>query len=392
MEWNVIRDLFLITGMVSLFFLIIVVNKKRKGFIKVLLLLILSQAFFFFLLFYSIYHKYYTFAGISFLFGNGTGTFLAPIVYFFCIAVVSNNKKFVKKFWLHLIPYFIKVLVYNLPTSIAFIFGIKPWFADLSFYLPRYANISENFYFLVYAVLALILLKRIEKATKFEYSNLKHRDLSWLRYFIIGNSFLVIIDTVFSFYKIFNEDATVNYLTELVVFGYVLHYLLLAYKGVFQSNILLPEFLLNNISLSNITTNIEVKSSEQNNNLTTNANNEIVFSEIEIYNINKALNKQLKEKKIFLNETLRLKDLAKEMDISEKKLSQFINQELNLNFYTLVNQCRVEEVKNKIASGNFEHLSILGIAMNSGFQSKSSFNRIFKHHTGKSPSEFRKTL
>lgn len=77
------------------------------------------------------------------------------------------------------------------------------------------------------------------------------------------------------------------------------------------------------------------------------------------------------------------------MNISTHHLSQAINQNLNTNFYKFVNAYRVEEVKKKLKNPEFEKYSILGIAFESGFNSKSTFNKIFKEETGMTPSEFK---
>ncbi|MCD4696832.1 MAG: helix-turn-helix domain-containing protein [Bacteroidales bacterium] len=57
-----------------------------------------------------------------------------------------------------------------------------------------------------------------------------------------------------------------------------------------------------------------------------------------------------------------------------------------------VNNYRVEEVKRLMAEGKHEHYTLLAIALEAGFNSKSSFNRIFKEFTGSTPSHYKKTL
>ncbi|MBN1791468.1 MAG: AraC family transcriptional regulator [Bacteroidales bacterium] len=85
---------------------------------------------------------------------------------------------------------------------------------------------------------------------------------------------------------------------------------------------------------------------------------------------------------------LTLNTLAVELNISVNHLSQIINQYQGKNFYDFVNEYRVEEFKTRVASPKNQHLSILAIAFDSGFNSKSSFNLVFKNHTGMTPSQF----
>ena len=96
--------------------------------------------------------------------------------------------------------------------------------------------------------------------------------------------------------------------------------------------------------------------------------------------------------KPYLNPDLTLTKLASDIDISTHHLSQIINEQFKLNFFEYINQFRVEEVKSKIIDPKFENYSLLGIAFDSGFNSKSSFNRIFKKFTNQTPSQFKSAV
>jgi AraC-like DNA-binding protein len=81
--------------------------------------------------------------------------------------------------------------------------------------------------------------------------------------------------------------------------------------------------------------------------------------------------------------------MAEDLNISRQKLSLAINSNQQKNFYKLINEYRVEEVKEKLLDSDYKHFSILGIGLECGFNSKSSFNRIFKLETGLTPTEFK---
>lgn len=102
------------------------------------------------------------------------------------------------------------------------------------------------------------------------------------------------------------------------------------------------------------------------------------------------LTQHMEIEKPFLNENLNLSLLAEKSEISQSHISQVINQHFQIHFYDFINRYRVEEAKKKLSSSDFDHLSVLGIAFECGFKSKSSFNRYFKKYTGVSPSEFKK--
>lgn len=96
----------------------------------------------------------------------------------------------------------------------------------------------------------------------------------------------------------------------------------------------------------------------------------------------------MREKKPFLNPELKLSDLAETLEIATNQLSQVINAELNKNFFDFINEYRVEEAKRRLVDAQFEHYSILAIALEVGFNNKASFNRVFKKHTTLTPSGF----
>ena len=83
--------------------------------------------------------------------------------------------------------------------------------------------------------------------------------------------------------------------------------------------------------------------------------------------------------RIYLQSDLKLKDVAEELLISSNHLSQVINENLNKNFFDFVNSYRVKAAKEMIVDPSKQHLTILTIAFEVGFNSKSSFNSLFKN-------------
>jgi len=98
------------------------------------------------------------------------------------------------------------------------------------------------------------------------------------------------------------------------------------------------------------------------------------------------------EKKIYRNSSLTLTELSEELSVSPHNLSEVINTKLRKNFYDFVNGYRLEEAKKDLADRSKQHLKILSIAFDAGFNSKATFNTLFKEQTGVTPSEYRKKL
>jgi AraC-like DNA-binding protein len=97
----------------------------------------------------------------------------------------------------------------------------------------------------------------------------------------------------------------------------------------------------------------------------------------------------LEEKQLHRNSLLTLDELAGELRVTPHHLSQVINTQLGKNFYDFVNGYRVEETKRRLRDPKSSRLTILAIALECGFNTKSSFNTVFKKHTGVTPSQYR---
>ncbi len=110
--------------------------------------------------------------------------------------------------------------------------------------------------------------------------------------------------------------------------------------------------------------------------------------------INEGLARRLKElleiKQIYLQSELSLSQLSLELGVPAYQVSEVISRHYQETFFDLINRHRIEEIKRRLNNEVYNHLSILGIAMDCGFNSKSSFNTAFKKFTGMTPSEYKK--
>jgi AraC-like DNA-binding protein len=98
----------------------------------------------------------------------------------------------------------------------------------------------------------------------------------------------------------------------------------------------------------------------------------------------------MRDEKIFTNESLTLQKLSTLLMVTPHQLSRILNSKLQMNFRSLVNSYRISEAKSLMR--NFPDRNILNIALECGFNSKSSFNSVFSKTTGITPSAFRKGL
>ncbi|MBS1526841.1 MAG: ABC transporter permease [Bacteroidetes bacterium] len=104
------------------------------------------------------------------------------------------------------------------------------------------------------------------------------------------------------------------------------------------------------------------------------------------------LKKTVKEKRYYEDPELNLRSLAEKLALHPNELSRIINTSLRKSFNDFINEYRVGEAARKMQDPAYDHITLQGIAFESGFNSKTTFHRIFKEMTGKSPAEYKTDL
>lgn len=221
----------------------------------------------------------------------------------------------------------------------------------------------------VYIVLCFRALRKYQKLLPEYYSALEKISLNWLQYILASLIILFIIILVIITFRndFFNFTSVKIFILVAAIQSLYLFFI------VFFS---LRQSIIYNPVIFDEKVRIKEKNTDQKDGLSEIAQKLLDF---------------MKENKPYLDEELSLQKLSLLMQISTHQLSQVINQNLNTNFYKFVNSYRIEEVKSKLKNPDFSKYSILGIAFECGFNSKSTFNKIFKEETGKTPSEYKKS-
>ena len=230
--------------------------------------------------------------------------------------------------------------------------------------------LSDFFYLIWFKV----LLKNYRSRALDALSNSDMVNLDWLNgifYFWIGSLVLLLPLTVLSISGILLENESVNFLLQL---DYLIFVFLLGYYGFKQTAVFNDLYSSNNQD--------EKRKPYERSALTP--------IQAESYHGN--LIRLMEEEKPYLNGELTAQDLATKLGISTNYLSQILNQNQQQNFFDFINSYRVAEVKSKVASTDFQNYTLLAIALESGFNSKTSFNTVFKKNTGMTPSQFHKSI
>lgn len=98
------------------------------------------------------------------------------------------------------------------------------------------------------------------------------------------------------------------------------------------------------------------------------------------------ITKSMTDKRLYQRGGLTLGELADEVAATPHEVSQVLSTRLGKNFYTFINEHRIEHVKAALAA---TERPVLELAFEAGFQSKSTFNAAFRKATGVTPREFR---
>ncbi len=225
---------------------------------------------------------------------------------------------------------------------------------------------------IVYPTMAYRLIGKFEKLIKNNFSFDEKISLSWLRYCIWGLAGVFATVLLFSIIQNFAQlsfNPDFIYYSEIILFIFFLGFYGIRHEGIFTET---------KTTKSVIVDETPKPSGYKKSGL----------KDTEAEKLHQQLLQLMTDKKPYLEPKLSLATLANELDISVNYLSQIINQYQNKNFYDFVNEYRVEEFKNRILLPKNRNLNILAVALDAGFNSKSSFNMVFKKHVGKTPSEF----
>ncbi len=304
---------------------------------------------------------------------------IGPLLLLYTLLLIIPQRSISKQFAFHGIPFLILVVYlifdfYFLSGSEKLAYYHRQTEVSTSFMIYL-AEFLLNFSLPVYSVYSIMLLSKHSKQIKNTFSFTEKIDLKWLRiilYLFVSISVIMLftnlISDVFPIISFLTGDSYIFAALTIAIF-------FIGYYGIKQKAIY-PTTSKHKEETTH------TKNSYQKSGLKS--------SSYEHYL--QKLNRLLETEKIYLNARLTLKELADEMQMTENNLSQLINEGLNKTFYQLINEHRVEHFKRSISKSEFQHLSILGVALESGFNSKSSFNSIFKQHTGLTPSQFKKQL
>ncbi len=299
-------------------------------------------------------------------------TFLyGPLLLLYAKMLYKTSKITQSTAYLHIIPFFIFFIL-------SFIFVDNKSFQKM-------LSISGAASGLIYCLLTLSCVRKQEK--KNLHSTAKDMSLKWLNRLLIGVIFVWVTVFVLIVTKyIFQVRINLHWYFVLIPFC-------ISYIGYYA---LKQQIIFQETSLSDNKLHFQTEKKPDDTAINIDYDNSYYeksgLLEQDMRKVFNTLEHFMKTDRLYLIPSLSLRDLANKTQIPEHHITQTLNSFSKQNFYEYVNAYRVNEFIDRLGKGDANNFSLLDIAFGCGFNSKSTFNRIFKKLTGRSPSEYKKSL
>jgi AraC-like DNA-binding protein len=287
---------------------------------------------------------------------------IGPALYFFTKSITDPDYRISRKEYVHFIPVvlefiFYRTEIYRLGSNGLYQEGLHPF--TIIYMAEQWLGVIS---ISVYVFLSVIMLIKYSQWIKSKYSNLKNKSLGWLRIpvFIYSGYWFVWMIIIqidhFVFQYAFKEFY---FLPANIALAVITTWI--GFKGYIKSQTDASGFQKASLKTETIPTNPEDA---------------------------KLISELMNTQKPYLNPDLDLQKLSELAGMNLKKISRIINHDLHMNFYEFVNKHRVEEFKQRLQQSDCDQLTLLGHAFECGFNSKSTFNHIFKKYTELTPREY----
>lgn len=304
---------------------------------------------------------------------------VGPLLYLYVKSVTTSAFKFVKSHIYHFIPQIIYItyklwlFIYDACQS-GFADtqnGVMMESIDMQYVSPFY-SLFINVQMILYLAFTVQLFIKYRSKIKQFYSNTFKLELNWL------GSFLAIYILLF-IYSILQTVINISIFEMSWIQRWWFHFasclaiIYIGVKGYYTKMDKLTDVEFNNVTSMPPSTKV---------------NDGVQSFEKEIEKLYEFIGKE----KPHLNPEMSLKLMANSFNYSSAQLSELINNGLGVNFNDFINTYRVEEIKRSLQNGDHKSLSLVAIAFDCGFNSKATFNRVFKKLVGLSPTEYLKSI
>ncbi|NET35056.1 MAG: AraC family transcriptional regulator [Cyanothece sp. SIO1E1] len=301
---------------------------------------------------------------------------LGPLLYLYVRQLTAPEVKLSQADFQHFSPY-----ILNLLLLLPFLFQdgeskiqVLDYFTAI---ISRGTDIYQTYYYILhigiaywgwhYTLKCLPLLNNYRERLLANYSDIEKRQLNWMQSIVYGFMGLFTLFVLSLVLNISSNYPDFDYEQYFYLGSFVLVYWMTFKSVKLEGDTAPPQTEIP--TTTNTTKPVEVDSKQK----------------------DQLLEYMLTEKP-YLNSELTAVDLAQTLGLTRHQLSQILNEQLGKNFYDFINAYRVDAFKAHLEDPAFANYNLLGLALESGFKSKSSFNSIFKKVTGMTPSQYKKGL
>jgi AraC-like DNA-binding protein len=303
---------------------------------------------------------------------------IGPLFFFYTKTLIEGQIALTRKGFLHLFPfvfYMFILITANVHQHNAHL--VEPFFNYLLF---RALILGLTLILGAYYTYKILKMTGLHRKTLEEiYSTIEKISLDWIKNFLFA--YLVLIAAViinFLLESTVNTNGIFHPVVPLVLAVFIYAF---GYRSLMQPDIFYTTHnvaLIEQISLpAPAGRSDEVKYKN------------ITMSSDEANTIAQKIRTLMEHEKPYLSPDFNLDSLSQTIGVNKNYLSYVLNDNIKSNFFNFVNSYRVEEVKNRLRSGKYDHLTLITIAFESGFNSKATFNAIFKKLTGLTPSQYK---
>jgi AraC-like DNA-binding protein len=307
-----------------------------------------------------------------------TDLIVAPVFYFSVAHFVKPDRKWRVRDNLHFAFAFIILVLLLLSLLIEVKQPLTDTDKKNAVVFITVFNVIFCFQVISYSIMAYREITAYQKNLFLYTSNMDAINLEWLKQVVVCVLIITGLWVTDISFKLAKNNVFFDNFASLIYLGaiFFIAYFSLKQKEVFQLNKQekkeIDSIIIENASLE--------------------GTRKKLISDDELKEMKFKLIQVMDNKKPFLDVELSLFKLASQLDISSHLLSYIINNGCNENFYQFINRYRIEEAKKMIQDPDMEHLSLMGIAFEVGFNSKTVFNTTFKKITNQTPSEFKKAI
>jgi AraC-like DNA-binding protein len=304
---------------------------------------------------------------------------IGPVIYFYTNSLLNNSFKPTWKDRLHFLPGFLYLIYSGIVFVTDKLILHRPFFyadgkdKDLADWYQLAGWMSMIFY-------AILSIRQYNLYYKRIFNEISYADtvtFRWIKRYLVA---FVIMQVLFGIFLVLFPDwgSFSNKWWYYLAFGILSFYIALAgYINASQAGLF--------FDLPRQQQKPEPESTPTAEIIKENGNPE-VYPSLEEWK--HQIEELMHSNKLYENARLSLTDLAAKLNTNPTTVSKAINHCFKMNFNDYINNYRVEEIKKMMTKGLHKQQTLLGIAYDAGFNSKTSFNRVFKKNTGKSPKEY----